>query len=682
MQRKALADKILVLGIDGLDPRLTSKYVAEGKMPNTEKFIARGAQRKDLVMLGGQPTVTPPMWTTLATGAYPVTHGITCFGRQNPEHLDQKDYNLDSTLCLAEQVWNCFAEAGKKTLVWHWPGSSWPPTSDSPNLMVVDGTSPGAPNMAVATMDAEFILSANEKTEEVYYRRKAVSDENFPCVINDLKAVSDEVQSQTAEYHMKHLTDRVGGDSMSIILLTLQDGEGGTSDEPFDVVLSPIKPAEKWADAPAEAKEFTMLYSAGLIHRPCLILKNEQGIYDRVAIFKNKKATEPIAVLEKDVFTEAVIDEAMRDDKRYVVNRNMRIFDMAEDGSSLRIWVSAGMDTTNDSVWHPKRLFKEVTENIGFPPPTPLLGGANKTLISKCMHANWDAAAKWQGDSLNYLIEHENLDVIFSHFHSVDLQGHCIVKYMKDHGEGRKMTETDYAQCMEDVYTQADDYIGYFLPLLDKGWTILIVSDHAQICPEYGPVLLGDMIGVNVGVMRELGFTQVKKDENGNDLKEIDWEHTKAVANLGNHIYINLKGRYETGIVEPEDQYKLEEEIMTALYGYRDKRTGHRVVALALRNRDAVLLGMGGPYSGDILYWMAEGYNYDHCDSLSTTLGYGEMSVSPIFIAAGKGLKEGYRTERIIREVDVAPTVAVLGGVRMPKHCEGAPVYQILAEEF
>ena len=94
---------------------------------------------------------------------------------------------------------------------------------------------------------------------------------------------------------------------------------------------------------------------------------------------------------------------------------------------------------------------------------------------------------------------------------------------------------------------------------------------------------------------------------------------------------------------------------------------------LALHNRDAVLLGMGGPYSGDILYWMAEGYNYDHCDSLSTTFGYGETSVSPIFIAAGKGLKQGYKTDRIIREVDVAPTVAALGGVRIPRQCEGAP---------
>lgn len=68
MQRKALAEKILLLGVDGLDPRLTKKYVAEGKMPHMAEYIKRGACREDLVMLGGHPTVTPPMWTTLATG--------------------------------------------------------------------------------------------------------------------------------------------------------------------------------------------------------------------------------------------------------------------------------------------------------------------------------------------------------------------------------------------------------------------------------------------------------------------------------------------------------------------------------------------------------------------------------------------------------------------------------------
>ena len=164
--RKAATDKLLVLGIDGMDPRLTRKYVDEGKMPNTEAFLARGAKRHDLVLLGGHPTVTPPMWTTLATGAYACTHGITCFNRQGSD-LDKMDYNLDSRLCKAEQLWNVTAEAGKKTLVFHWPGSSWPPTSDSPNLHVVDGTQPACVNMSIARVDDEFILIADVKTEDL-----------------------------------------------------------------------------------------------------------------------------------------------------------------------------------------------------------------------------------------------------------------------------------------------------------------------------------------------------------------------------------------------------------------------------------------------------------------------------------------------------------------------------------
>lgn len=77
--RKKMTDKVIVVGIDGLDPRLTKKCLDQGLMPNTKKLIELGSAREDLVLLGAQPTVTPPMWTTLATGAYPVTHGITCF---------------------------------------------------------------------------------------------------------------------------------------------------------------------------------------------------------------------------------------------------------------------------------------------------------------------------------------------------------------------------------------------------------------------------------------------------------------------------------------------------------------------------------------------------------------------------------------------------------------------------
>ena len=95
-----------------------------------------------------------------------------------------------------------------------------------------------------------------------------------------------------------------------------------------------------------------------------------------------------------------------------------------------------------------------------------------------------------------------------------------------------------------------------------------------------------------------------------------------------NSIYINLKGRDPYGIVDPADKYELEEQIITDLYGYND------------------------------------------------------TSLSPIFLAAGPGIKENYRTDRYIREVDLAPTAAVLLGVDMPADCEGAPAYQIFSEKM
>ena len=81
MAREKATDKILVLGVDGLEPSLTKKFMDQGKLPNFKKFVERGACREDLILLGAMPTITPPLWTTLATGAYPETHGITCFWR-------------------------------------------------------------------------------------------------------------------------------------------------------------------------------------------------------------------------------------------------------------------------------------------------------------------------------------------------------------------------------------------------------------------------------------------------------------------------------------------------------------------------------------------------------------------------------------------------------------------------
>lgn len=668
--------KILVLGVDAMDPRVTKRFMREGIMPNMEKLTKMGACREDLVMLGGHPTITPPMWCTMSTGAYANVHGLTCFNRQNPDDIVGTVYGFDSSNCRAEQMWDVAAQAGRKTLVWHWPGGSWPPTSDNPNLLVVDGTSPGSPNTSTAGVDSEAVLVADVKTPSSTYNPKAAADTHIPCMVSNLEVAEDTSPLFSGKGAGLTVTSKV----TTNIVIKDTDGEGGVALKPFDVVLSPIKDADdKWLDAPEGAKEVTFLFSQGLVRRVGLILKNEAGIYDQVAVYKSKKSEEPLYILHKGIFEENLLDEAIYKDSHYTVIRNMRIVELAEDGSHLKVWISPAMDINCDIMFSPRSLYKTIIDNAGYCPPLSFVGGGDEGLIRDCTAENWTRIGEFYDRALHYMIKKEGVEVIFSHFHNVDLQGHMIVKFLKDKGQlGFKLTEEKYWDLFRMVYKQTDDYIGKFMHLANEGWDILLVSDHGQVCPEHEHVIMGDPTGCTIPVMRELGFTVMEKDEAGNDTYKIDWSKTRAVANRGNNIYLNLKGKTAHGIVDPVDQYELEEEIMTALYGYKSKNTGKRVVAIALRNKDAILLGYGGPECGDICFWMAEGYNLDHGDSLSTTYGCGETSVSPIFAAIGPHIKEDYKTDRVIRQVDVTPTVAMILGTRMPAQCEGAPVYQIL----
>lgn len=669
--------KVLILGIDGLDPHFMKTCMAEGLMPNTEKFLARGAANKAYEMIGGQPTVTPPMWTTLATGASPHVHGITGYYRHADDDKGTCEYNFDSQYCRAEQLWNVTAEAGMKTLVWHWPGSAWPPSSDSPNLHVIDGTQPGGINVGTAQVEPDLLLVASPKVQQVSFREKAASDAGVPCFITGMEAEEEEAN----DADLSKMINRLSVKKTQRVTMSVEENLMNLSDTPMDMVSSPIKPAEGWSAAPEDALECTLLLSNGLVRRPCLILKNDAGIYDRLSIYKNKKAETPMAVLKKDEFVQDIVDDAYRKEEKVQVNRSMRILELAEDGSALRMWISASMDFHDDTVWSPKSLLQTVVDNVGYPQPVCLAGGSDETLIRKCMRASWDRSAEWNAKGIKYMAREQGYEVIFSHFHNVDMQGHMLVQYLK---KGSKLEPAVLQQLFREVYIQTDNYIGEFLELIDEGWTVLIVSDHGQTTPEhstkehYPASFRLNTGGVNAYDMRALGYTVLKKDADGNDIPEVDWSKTTAHTASYCHIFVNLKGRDPHGIVDPADKYELEEKIMTDLYSLRDEVTGHRIVSLALRNKDAVLLGEGGPDSGDIIFYIAEGYTGDHADSLSTIDGACNTSVRSVFMGAGPGIKANCQTDRIVKHVDITPTAAVLLGVRMPAQCEGAPIYQIL----
>ena len=74
--RNARVKKIVFLGLDGLDPRLAERMMAEGKLPNLARLAAEGSYQRLRTTF---PALSPVAWSTFATGVSPARHNIFDF---------------------------------------------------------------------------------------------------------------------------------------------------------------------------------------------------------------------------------------------------------------------------------------------------------------------------------------------------------------------------------------------------------------------------------------------------------------------------------------------------------------------------------------------------------------------------------------------------------------------------
>jgi predicted AlkP superfamily phosphohydrolase/phosphomutase len=68
--------KLIFLGLDGLDPGLTERFMAEGKLPNLSRLKENGSYHRLRTTL---PALSPVAWSTFATGVNPAKHNIFDF---------------------------------------------------------------------------------------------------------------------------------------------------------------------------------------------------------------------------------------------------------------------------------------------------------------------------------------------------------------------------------------------------------------------------------------------------------------------------------------------------------------------------------------------------------------------------------------------------------------------------
>lgn len=113
--------RVVVLGLDGMDPEVVDLLMSEGKLPNFARLRQEGAYGK---LETTRPILSPIIWTTIATGKMPDQHGIGHFVAVNPQ--TGEDLPVTSRMRKVKALWNILSEADRQVAVVGW-WATWPP---------------------------------------------------------------------------------------------------------------------------------------------------------------------------------------------------------------------------------------------------------------------------------------------------------------------------------------------------------------------------------------------------------------------------------------------------------------------------------------------------------------------------------------------------------------------------
>ena len=120
-EARGVAGRVAIFALDGADLTLLSELSNDGRIPNIRALV-QGGTTASLQTI--QPTVSPLVWTTMATGLPPDQHGIVDFvdpARTTP---------IDSSARRAPALWEISEAFGRRAMAVNW-WTGWPPRPDS-----------------------------------------------------------------------------------------------------------------------------------------------------------------------------------------------------------------------------------------------------------------------------------------------------------------------------------------------------------------------------------------------------------------------------------------------------------------------------------------------------------------------------------------------------------------------
>ncbi len=561
---KSLGRKVIVIGIDGMDPRLCRSMMTTGELPNLASISASGGFSD----LGTSvPPQSPVAWANFINGAGPGSHGIYDFIHRKAEHQCEPFFSAAETL------------PGQGGISWgdyNLQFDFWPFNHQPPKTVLRRQGIPFWDYLDEQKITSVFydLPSNYPPSPSQYGYHKCVSGMGTPDMLGTYG---------TYQFFSEDTSD--GG---------MEEGGGKRSKLEF-------------RDDQAEAHLIGPTDSLRKTPKPIRVsLKISRDIQSNSAMIEIQGRK---VVLRAGQWSRwQRVDFPISTPTPLPTQHASGIFRiyLQQVAPIFRCYISPiNVDPSNPAVplSEPSRFIQDISKDLGLFYTTGFQedhkARSNGIFDDQEFLRQANDVLDERMALLEYALHNYEDGLLFFYFSSSDMQSHMFWWNSEENGPHptRKANEADHHfQYVKQLYKRLDAVIGDIRQRFSEA-TIVVMSDH-------GFANFGRQFNLN-SWLRDFGYLNPR--ECSNILVDADWSRTRAYGMGINGLYLNLKGRERDGIVEPgEEQEKLLRQLTARLKAVRDV-DGKQVIRNVYRSSE-IYTGEATALAPDLIVGYARGY--------------------------------------------------------------------------
>lgn len=624
---KAHITRLVVLGLDGQDPLLTDRYMAEGKLPNFARLAAMGSYSRLRTTF---PSVSPVAWSSFSTGTNPARHNIFDF-------LDRDRRTYLPVLSSAR--------VGRVRRTWKL--GRWRIPLARPELRLLRKSRP-----FWALLGERRIWSTILRVPITF------PPDRFHGAQLSAMSVPDLLGTQGT---FTFYTTRAGGGTIA---------EGGTR-----IV---VHPSGNRVETVIEGPPNPFLEGQPPMRLPLSIELTSNGEAEaRVGrtrvLLRVGELSEWIAV-------------SFRAAPGIAVSGICRML-LTEASPELSLYVTpVNIDPERPAmpISHPPYYASYLAARIG---KFATLGLAedtwalNEGVIDDSAFLEQAYGIDGEREAMFFAaLDRLRTGTLVTVFDATDRIQHM---FWREMDSAPRQAPAAAATAIEDLYVRNDTLVGKALDRMDAGDVLMVISDHGFAAFRRG-------VNLNAW-LREHGYLVLIDGADGEAewLRDIDWSRTRAYALGLTSLFLNLAGREASGIVSATEAPKLKAELIARLSSLVDEETGE-VAITEVFDSAAIYEGPYIENAPDMIVGYNRGFRVSWACATGVAAGpvfsdntrkwSGDHSVDPRLVPG-----VFFCNRRIDVDnpslVDIAPTALTLFGLQPPGYMEGRPLFRVPSGE-